>query len=88
MAVAALVAGGIVGNRLIRDAGMPAANYELVPIPSDIPPLFKAFDKDSNGWVLCTAEGVIACKPASSREVGPMREGLAAVGTGFVYPLM
>lgn len=79
VAAAALVAGGIVGSRLLQGTSAPAANYALVPVLSGGLPLYKAFDKDSNGWVLCTAEGVIACKPASSREVGPMREGLAAL---------
>ena len=78
VAVAALAAGGIVGSKLLGKSGA-TAHYDLVPVLPDAVPLYKAFDHDSNGWVLCTAEGTIACKPNSSREVGLMREYLAAL---------
>ena len=92
VAVAALVAGGIVGGKLLRDAGTSTAHYDLTTALYDGDPLFKAFDKDSDGWVLCNAQGIIVCKPASSREIGPLREGLAALYDdasgcyGFITP--
>ena len=92
VAVAALVAGGIVGSKLLWDAGAPSAHYDLITALYDGEPLFKAFDKDSGGWVLCNAQGIIVCKPESSREIGPLREGLAALYDdasgcyGFITP--
>ena len=42
-------------------------------------PLYKAFDGDHPGWMLCARDGSIVCKPDSSRECGALRGGLVAV---------
>lgn len=80
VAAGAVMAAGILGGSLGRRIGaVDTSRYPRASGPYGGEPLFKAFDGESNGWVFCTAAGEIACKPASSRAPGAMREGMAAL---------
>ena len=81
VAVAVVLSGAIVGSKLLRQTPAPidASRYTTTQTRYEGEPLFKAFDDESNGWVFCTADGRIVCKPATSRAPGALRGGLSAV---------
>ncbi|MDO4532375.1 MAG: WG repeat-containing protein [Coriobacteriia bacterium] len=81
VAVAAVLSGTIIGSKLLRQTPSPidASRYATTQTRYAGEPLFKAFDGESNGWVFCTADGRMACKPGTSREPGALRAGLSAV---------
>ena len=83
---AGIVAAGVAAAAIIvgtkppsRAAAVDAARYKTADKLYDGEALFKTLDGHHPGWALCTAEGVIACKPTSSRECGALREGLVAL---------
>lgn len=92
--VSAMASCVLVGGRLLREREpvLDESRYALAAGPYEGEPLFKAYDADSNGWVLCTADGGIVARPESSRECGALREGLvvlfddASERYGYVAP--
>ena len=93
VAVAAAASGAIIAPKLAGNADtLDPSRYLVADAIYDGPPLFKAFDGDHPGWMLCAEDGAIACKPESSRECGALREGLVALYDdvsqryGFITP--
>ena len=69
---------GLVG-RPRRVSPVDPARYTMAQKLYDGEPLFKVLDGQQGGWALSTHEGLIACKPSSSRECGALRDGVVAV---------
>ena len=78
---AALVSGALVAPQLLsgRRERLDEGRYLRADSLYAGEPLFKAYDGRLSGWVLCTADGQIACNPGSSRACGALREGLVAL---------
>ena len=90
----ALAGAAIAVPKYLRGLKEPldASRYARASRIYDGEPLWRAYDGELAGWMLCSAEGTIACKPSSSRPIGALRQGLAALYDdisrlwGFITP--